>query len=120
MKNVLIGFGALVLIIGAIFLVKSFAVVDKVTDPDHIIASYEEFQNMYNTCQKICDDISVLKSSNVTSESGFSKEDRMVALKNNLNRWIQEYNSKSRQLTRNKWKNTELPYQLSTEYFNCE
>ena len=42
------------------FLCKPAAVIDKVTDPDHIISSYEDFQDMYNTCKQICIQIQML------------------------------------------------------------
>jgi len=93
---------------------KPARLVDKLTEPDHIINNYEEFQAMYNTTQDICTKIQVLESSKVEAK-GFSREERLLNLQNNLSRWVQEYNAKSRMLTKNKWKNPNLPYQLKID-----
>lgn len=112
------------LLIGLSFLVYVISVplglFKKVTNPDHIIQSYEEYEEIYSTCNKICDDMSALNSSNVDNTSGFNKEERALALENQMNRWIREYNAKSREITRNMWKSGDLPYQLSRNNFNCK
>lgn len=91
---------------------KPARVVDRLTEPEHIITSYEDFQEMYNTTQDLCQKIQVLGSSDVETK-GFSKEERLLNLNNTLSRWVQEYNAKSRMLTKNNWKNPNLPYQLN-------
>lgn len=93
------------------FVSKPFAVVDKVTDPDHIIQSYEEFETMYNTCFQICDNMTALKDA--PDEGGFSSAQRISSQRLKLNEVIREYNAKSKQMTRNLWKSSELPYQLN-------
>lgn len=109
--------GALMYFLG---IVGNFGgVVTRVTNPDHIISSYEEFEEMYSTCNKVCDDLRVLNNNEVDPK-GFSKAERNIALENNLNRWIREYNAKSREITRNMWKSSQLPYQLSREDFSCK
>jgi hypothetical protein len=110
-----------ILVLGALTIFgKVFGVFDKVTDPDHIIASYEQYEEIYSTCNKICDDIRVLKNSDVEETSGFSKGERIIAYENNINRWIRDYNAKSRMITKNLWKSPNLPYQLKRSDFNCK
>ena len=80
---------------------------------------YEEFYSMYSTCQKLDSDIGVtieLPDSDATF-SQFSKAQRVGMLKMQLNRWINEYNSKSRMTSRKLWKSTDLPYQLNSSDF---
>ena len=95
--------------------VRSFlGVANKVTDSENIIHSYEEYEQMYSTCKQLCDDISLLEESSIET-TGFSKEERVLSLKNNLNRWVNEYNAKSRMITKNAWKSSSLPHQLSLQ-----
>lgn len=94
-------------------------VFEKVTDATHIISSYEEYEDMYATCEKISQDICVLEKSNVDATTGFSKSERLLNYENNMNRWINEYNSKSRQKHKNLWKSSDLPYKLNRSDFNC-
>ena len=80
---------------------------------------YEEFYSMYNTCQKLDADIGVtiaIPDSDATF-SQFSKAQRVGMLKMQLNRWINEYNAKSRMSSRSLWKSTTLPYQLDSNDF---
>lgn len=110
--TVIIGFCIMSLIVLVCYwFSKPARLLDKVTEPTHIINSYEEFQEIYNTILDICNKIEILEKSNAEAD-GFSKEERLLNLQNNLSRWVQEYNAKSRMLTRNKWKNPNLPYQL--------
>lgn len=112
-----IGIMVIVLLVFAISWVfsKGCGVADKVTDPEHIISSYEEYENIYNTCKQICTNIQTIQNSKEDNVGGFSKEQRIVALQNQLSRWVNEYNSKSKQITRNMWKSSNLPYQLNYE-----
>lgn len=119
MKGILIVIGILVLLAGIYFGGKAIGVFDRVTEPDHIINSYEEYEEMYAACEKICDDLRVLDASEVDKTSGFSKEERIIAMEQNLNRWIREYNAKSRMITRNMWKSETLPHSLKRTDFNC-
>ena len=99
---------------------KALGVVDKVTEPDHIISSYEQYEEIYSTCNKLCDDIRNYKTMDVDETSGFSKQERILALETQFNRWIREYNAKSRMVTRNLWKSSTLPYKLERKDFHCE
>lgn len=99
-------------------------IIHKMTEATHIetaVVNYEEYQEMYNTCVKINTDICNMKDVPETDPmfSQFSKSQRILALRTSLNRWIEEYNAKSKMWGRSLWKSNELPYQLSNQEFNC-
>lgn len=77
---------------------------------DTAIIHYEEFQEIYNTCNKLNTDLCNMKELPESDKmfEQFSKVQRLNTIKTNLNRWVEEYNSKS-----NMWKGKALPYQLS-------
>lgn len=120
MKLILGIIGILVIITAMWFGGKALGVIDKVTEPDHIINSYEEYEEIYAACQKLCDDIRNYNTMDVDETSGFSKQERILNIENNFNRWIREYNAKSRMVTRNLWKSESLPYKLDRDDFHCE
>jgi hypothetical protein len=99
-------------------------IVHKMREATHIdtaVLNYEEYQEIYNTCSKINTDICNMKDVPETDPmfSQFSKAQRILALRTNLNRWIEDYNAKSKMWGRSLWKSNELPYQLSNQEFNC-
>ena len=83
------------------------------------VVNYEEFQEIYNTCQKVDHDLAALK--------GVPEDDKMFAMmskaamvngkRQQMNRWVEEYNSKSKMWNRSLWKSAKLPYQLSVNDF---
>jgi hypothetical protein len=84
------------------------------------VIRYEEFQEIYNTCQKLNTDLQIIQS---TAESDkqfdqFTKSQRVNSIMQNLNRWVEEYNAKSKVWTRSMWKSNSLPYQLSVNDFS--
>jgi hypothetical protein len=91
------------------------------TKIDTAVQNYEEYQEIYNTCVKINMDICNMKDVPETDPmfSQFSKAQRILTLRTNLNRWIEEYNAKSKMWGRALWKSSSLPYQLSNQEFNC-
>jgi hypothetical protein len=91
------------------------------TRVDTAVQNYEEYQEIYNTCVKINMDICNMKDVPETDPmfSQFSKAQRILTLRTNLNRWIEEYNAKSKMWGRSLWKSSSLPYQLSNQEFNC-
>lgn len=99
---------------GVHWISKPARLVDKLTEPDHIIQSYEEYENMYEACITLCSKISALESSNV-NDPEFSTSERLLALQNLLDTRIGQYNAKSRMITKNMWKSKVLPYQLSRD-----
>jgi len=93
----------------------------KATHLDHPTIVYEEFQEIYNTCQKLNTDLCNMKALNENDKmfEQFSKEQRILSIKTNLNRWIEEYNAKSKMWGRDLWKSKELPHQLTQQQFSC-
>lgn len=107
----------IVLSIGG-FVVHKFREATRV---DTAVLNYEEYQEIYNTCVKLNMDICNMKDVPETDPmfSQFSKAQRILALRTNLNRWIEDYNAKSKMWGRSLWKSSSLPYQLSNQEFNC-
>lgn len=98
--------------------------VNKTKDAAHIddaVQNYEQFQEIYNTCVKLNTDLCNMKDIPETDKmfQQFSKAQRILSIKTNLNRWIEEYNAKSKMWGRSLWKSSSLPYQLSNEQFSC-
>jgi hypothetical protein len=112
-------FGIVFLLIGLSFF--GFLCNRTVTTVDNGIVHYEEFQELYNTCEKLNIDLCNMKDLPETDKmfEQFSKAQRVNTIKTNLNRWIEDYNSKSKMWNRSLWKSSALPYQLSTNQFNC-
>lgn len=93
----------------------------KATHLDNPTIVYEEFQEIYNTCQKLNTDLCNMKALNENDKmfEQFSKEQRILSIKTNLNRWIEEYNAKSKMWGRDLWKSEKLPHQLTQQQFSC-
>jgi hypothetical protein len=88
---------------------------------DNAVVRYEEFQEIYNTTQKLNQDLCLIKDVPEADKMfrDFSKAERANSIRFNLNRWIGEYNAKSRMINHSLWKSKSLPYQLSTQDFSC-
>lgn len=82
--------------------------------------NYEQFQEIYNTCQKINADLGAIRSADSTDPmfSQFSQGAMVLAKQQQLTRWVEEYNAKSKMWHRAMWKSDALPYQLSVEQFS--
>jgi len=97
---------AVYIILALVFSFWPFSVVkgitEKVVNSNSIIQNYEWFYDQYNAIQAQRANISSMKS-DATEKPGMT----MV-----LNNAIAEYNSRSRQITRNLWKASDLPYQI--------
>lgn len=99
-------------------------IMNKATEATHIkdaVIVYEEFQEIYNTCNKLNTDLCNMKSldeKDVMFEQ-FSKAQRVLTIRTNLNRWIEDYNAKSKMFGRSLWKSNQLPYQLTNQEFSC-
>jgi len=97
---------------------------NRATEATHLkdaTRTYEEFQEIYNTCTKINQDLCNMKElpeTDVMFEQ-FSKAQRVNTLRTQLNRWVEDYNAKSKMWGKSVWKSNELPYQLSNQNFNC-
>ena len=88
---------------------------------DKGLSNYEEFQEIYSTCQKINADLVTVRHIDASDRmfDRFSKEAQIAQKRQQLTRWIEEYNAKSRMWNRALWKSKELPYQLSTDQFTA-
>jgi len=87
---------------------------------ENAVISYDEYQDMYATCKQINADLGVIKETPETDIqfSQFSKQQRVNSLKQSLNRWINEYNAKSKHIDKKWWKSKELPYSLDSKQFS--
>ena len=74
----------------------------RATNPDRIIQNYEWFYDQYHAIEAQRRNIAVLPEGS-TDRIGT----QMV-----LNNMIAEYNAKSREITRNLWKASDLPYRI--------
>lgn len=100
-------------------LLRPFALIEKATDPAAIISNYEEFQNVFNVCQKIDADLKTIRNTPDDDKmfAQFSKGAMVAAKRQQMTRWVNEYNAKSKMINRKFWKSLALPYQLSEETF---
>lgn len=87
---------------------------------ENAVISYDEYQDIYATCQQINSDLKVIKETpdDDPQFAQFSKAQRVNTMKQNLNRWVNEYNAKSKHIDKKLWKSNELPQSLSVEQFN--
>lgn len=85
------------------------------------LVNYEEFQEIFNTTQKLNTDLCAVREvpeADAMFEQ-FSKNQRVTGLRANLARWVNEYNAKSKMWNRSLWKSNSLPYELSVAQFSC-
>lgn len=80
-------------------------VAERVLAPDAIIGNYQWFYDQYNAIQ-------AQKANLATLEKSARERPGLLMV---LNSMIGEYNSRSKQITRNLWKAVDLPYQISME-----
>jgi len=88
---------------------------------DNALQTYEEFQEIYNTCSKLNTDLCNMQSlpeKDVMFEQ-FSKVQRINTIKTQLNKWCEDYNTKSKMWGKSLWKSSQLPYQLQPQQFSC-
>jgi len=76
------------------------------THIDDATQVYEEFQSIYNSCSKLNTDLGNMQAapSDDPMFAQFSKTQRVLQIKTQLNRWVEEYNAKSKMWGRNLWK----------------
>ena len=117
-KNIfwIIGIGIILFIIVG-FILK----VRETTHLNDSVQTYEQFQELYNSCSKLNTDLCNMKAlpNNDKMFDQFSKAQRINAIKTQLNRWVEDYNAKSKMWGKALWKSKELPYQLTNEQFSC-
>jgi hypothetical protein len=98
--------------------------INKTKEATHIddaVQNYEQFQEIYNTCSKLNTDLCVMQDLPESDKmfEQFSKIQRVTTLKGSLNKWIEEYNSKSKMFGRNLWKSKSLPVELNVNQYPC-
>ena len=91
------------------------------THIDDAVQNYEQYQEIYNTCVKLNTDLCNYTQApeNDPMFQQFSKTQRILAIKTQLNRWVEDYNAKSKMWGRSLWKSKALPYQLNVQEFSC-
>jgi hypothetical protein len=87
---------------------------------EYAIVKYEEFQEIYNTCEKLNTDLGIIQTLPEDDKmfEQFSKLQRISTIQQQLNRWVEDYNGKSKMWNRSMWKSASLPYQLSINNFS--
>ena len=90
------------------------------THVDDATAVYEEYQEIYNTCQQLNENLAVVQAtpSDDAQFTQFSKQAQLNSIKMKLNRWVEDYNAKSLMWGRSNWKSAKLPYQLDVNQFS--
>ena len=85
----------------ALCLISSIAgfIWTKTKEATHIedaVQNYEQFQEIYNTCVKLNTDLCNYKDvpENDVMFEQFSKAQRILAIKTQLNSWVEDYNAK--------------------------
>lgn len=120
--QIAIGLLAIILLVAVSFGIRSCSIAQKhATDSmENAVISYDEYQNIYAACQQINDDLGVIKTTPETDKqfTDFSKAQRINTLKMNLNRWINEYNAKSKHIDKKLWKSNDLPQELTQAQFS--
>jgi hypothetical protein len=88
---------------------------------ENAVIKYEEFQEIHGTCKQINANLCGIREIEDTPKNFAmtSKQQQIAAQKAQLNRWVNEYNAKSKMWTRSLWKSSALPYELSTADFEC-
>jgi len=94
---------AILIISGLVFRIWPFSLIYKVANTNTMIQNYEWFYDQYNVIQAQQANISI------TSKDAPEYQGMVMV----LNNAIGEYNSRSRQITRNLWKADDLPYKIS-------
>lgn len=87
---------------------------------ENAVVSYDEYQDIYHTCQKLNTDLGIIEATPDKDPqfAQFSKAQRINSIKSNLNRWVEEYNAKSEHIDKKYWKSSELPYKLDVNQFS--
>ena len=109
-------------VIGVMTIVSmiGFVMSRTVATVDAGIIHYEEFQEIYNTCNKINADLGTVRAVPEADKmfDAFSKQAQIAQKRQQLTRWIEEYNAKSKMINRSLWKSRALPYQLDINQFS--
>lgn len=108
-------------VIALLFIVSgaTWAVTRTEKTAEVAILHYEEFQEIFNTCQKINTDLATIRQIDEHDPmfAQFSKASVVAQKRQQLARWVEDYNAKSKMWNRTLWKSSALPYQLSVSDF---
>jgi len=107
------GFVVIIVVVGW-FLVKS----GHITETAFI--NYEQFQEIYTTCSKLNTDLGIIRSLPEDDRmfESFSRSAVIANKQQQLTRWVEEFNAKSKMWHRSMWKSKSLPYQLNVQDFS--
>lgn len=112
---------SIVWIVGLLFVIGGaiWFFTRSVNVADTALLRYEEFQEIYNTCAKINTDLGTIRAVDENDKmfSSFSKQAMLTNKKQQLSRWVEDYNAKSKVWNRALWKSNTLPYQLDVSQF---
>lgn len=128
MKTGLKIFGVVLLILTVLFFTgvigdgcnRSAKQAIKATHIDDATDVYEEFQSTYNACVKLNTDLGNMQATDKDDVmfAQFSKAQRVLQIKTQLNRWVEDYNAKSKMWGRSLWKSKSLPFELNVNDFS--
>lgn len=93
--------------------------VDKLTDANKVIGDYQWYEDTYQEIRAMIQNYKVAKQS-LDMYEGEARDRRLIEINGMMaiiNTRIGEYNSRSKQITRNLWKSSTLPQQLNWEEF---
>lgn len=101
--------GGLVVLLLTSLAFRACSVVDKVADPNHILYTDEEFNRQYQAILAMCNQLSDLESLPDETSGGFSKTERVLAIKNKISAAVAHYNQLANSVSTSLWKNSNLP-----------
>jgi len=106
----------IVIVIGLLIGVTAIRIATKVTNPQSIISNYEWFYDQYNQIKATEAKAEIAKqtldSTPKSDETYAFRASDYNGIRMVLQGMIGEYNSRSKQITRNLWKAKDLPYQI--------
>jgi len=86
-------------------------VVDKVVNEKNIVQSYEWYYDQFNAIKAQKANVQLIKQMPITEK----QQVELAGTQMVLNNMIAEYNSKSKQITRNLWKAKNIPQTINLE-----
>lgn len=121
-KGVLLAIAALICMSVLLFTCNVIGIGAKhVTNSmENAVISYDEYQNIKATCDQLNTNLGIVQStpSDDAQFSQFSKAQRENAIREQLSRWVNEYNAKSQHIDKKWWKSGDLPYRLDVTQFS--
>lgn len=120
--QIVLFFLTILILIVLSFTVRTCNIAEKhVTNSmENAVISYDEYQDIYATCIQLNLDLKVIKETPDTDIQFnlFSKAQQLNTKRQQLNRWISEYNAKSKHIDKKWWKSKDLPQTLTINQFS--